>query len=78
MKRIVGAVAICLSASFPNSATAEITRQYAAGFWAGALETDDTGAPFNCFMRAQHLRDGYVIFLRWGKDGFHLSLMDAG
>ncbi|MDJ0822478.1 MAG: hypothetical protein QNJ09_11820 [Paracoccaceae bacterium] len=77
MKRSLQALALCLITCLPATAGAEITRQYSAGFWEGALETDNAGAPFNCFMRAQHLRDGYAIFLRWGKDGFHLSLVDA-
>ncbi len=77
MKRAFQILLVWLAVLAPFPATAEIARQYSAGFWAGALETDKSGEPFNCFMRAKHMRDGYFIFLRWAKDGFHLTLVDA-
>ena len=77
MTKVVKLLLIGLLSALPSLASAEILRQYSAGFWAGALEADNNGKPFNCFMRAKHMRDGYFIYLRWADDGFHLTLVDS-
>ncbi|MEP0944912.1 MAG: hypothetical protein ABJH63_02170 [Rhizobiaceae bacterium] len=63
--------------TFPLQSSAEIIKQYKAGFWVGGAETSQSGKIFNCFMRAKHQRDGYSIYFRWDGSGFHLTLLDS-
>lgn len=55
---------------------AEDIKSYRAGFWQGGAQVDTSGKMFDCYMRAQNIRDGYVIFLRYDTQGVHLTLMD--
>ena len=62
--------------SWAAPAMSEDIKVFQAGFWKGGAQVDSAGNLFDCYLRAQSMRDGYSIFLRWDKAGFHLTLFD--
>lgn len=69
---------IALTLALAGSAgQAETVKRFDAGFWQGGAQIDSKGNLFDCYLRAQNLREGYVIFLRYDTQGVHLTLMDG-
>lgn len=76
MGRLLSRTAATAILLMPAFATAEDIKTYQADFWKGGAQVGSDGQLFDCYMRAENLRDGYSIFLRWDDTGLHVSLFD--
>ena len=68
-------VALAFALGLPGLALAETTERFDVGFWRGGAQVDNDGNLFDCYLRAEHKRENYGIYLRYDGEGMHLSLM---